>query len=315
MQFRPFRNTDPPRLAKLWSSQPPQRGLAQNVTPRVMETYVFAKPYFNRHDLVIAEDGDRLLGFVHVGFGPNEARDELCKEMGTICMLMVAPDCDFAQVATELVKRGEERLKDSGTKIFYAGSIPPLNPFYMGLYGGSELPGVLLSDHRLVELYNRFGYSEIDRTVILQRKLGQFRMPIDRRLIQLKRKMKVELDAVPKPDDWWDACASPPHEPTRFEIRPKAGGDVLGSVRFWVIEPFSRTWGRTTVGLTRLLVAEEHRGRGLATYLNVEALRHLQLNGVELVEAQTMLHNTAALDVYAKLGFKEVDQGVVFRKD
>lgn len=315
MQFRPFRNSDPPLLAKLWSSQPPQRGLAQNVTPRILETYVFSKPYFDRSDFIVAEDDGNVAGFVHVGFGPNEQRDAVCHEMGAICMLMVDTERNFADVAAQLLEHGERRLAEVGSKLVYAGSIAPINPFYLGLYGGSELPGVLLSDHRLIDLYNRSGFKEIDRTVILQRELGKFRMPIDRRLIQLKRKMIVELDTTPRTSDWWDACASPPHEPTQFEILPKTGGAHCGSVRFWVIEPFSQTWGRLTVGLTQLEIDEEYRGRGLATYLNVEALRHLQLNGVELVEAQTMLHNTAALDLYRRLGFKEVDQGVVFRKD
>lgn len=315
MQFRPFRNSDPPRIARLWSAQPPQRGLAQHVTARVLETYVFAKPYFNREDFIIAEDGDELVGFAHVGFGPNDARDDVATEMGAICMLMVDPTRDFAKNAAELLAKAELRLKQRGAKLLYGGSIPPLNPYYLGLYGGSELPGVLLSDHRLVELYNRSGYREIDRTVILQRELGEFRPPIDRRMVQLKRSMVVEVDAVPNQGDWWDACVSPPHEPTRFEILPKNGGSPCGSVRFWVIEPFSNTWGRLSVGLTKLYIEEEQRGRGLATYLNSEALRHLQLNGVQLVEAQTMLHNKAALDLYARLGFDEVDQGVVFRKE
>lgn len=315
MQFRPFRNSDPPALAALWCSQPPQRGLARDVTPRILETYVFSKPYFERNDLIVAEADGKLVGYVHVGFGPNEWRDAICHEMGAICMLMVDPKCNFVEVAAELLEHGEQRLAQVGAKLIYAGAIAPINPFYLGLYGGSELPGVLLSDHRMIDLYNRSGYKEIDRSVILQRELGDFRMPIDRRLVQLKRKMIVELDTMPRTDDWWDACASPPHEPTRFEILPKSGGQHCGSVRFWVIEPFSQTWGRLTVGLTRLEIDEEYRGRGLATYLNVEALRHLQLNGVELVEAQTMLHNKAALDLYGRLGFKEIDQGVVFRKE
>ena len=61
----------------------------------MLEAYVFSKPYFDRHDLIIAEHGDDLLGFVHVGFGPNEQRDNLCREMGTTCMVMVVEDKSF----------------------------------------------------------------------------------------------------------------------------------------------------------------------------------------------------------------------------
>jgi ribosomal protein S18 acetylase RimI-like enzyme len=38
------------------------------------------------------------------------------------------------------------------------------------------------------------------------------------------------------------------------------------------------------------------------------------MQGVSLVEAQTMTHNTAARELYKKLGFTEVDQGAVYRK-
>jgi ribosomal protein S18 acetylase RimI-like enzyme len=53
---------------------------------------------------------------------------------------------------------------------------------------------------------------------------------------------------------------------------------------------------------------------GLATFLNVEAIRYLQTSGMGLVEAQTMQQNTAARGLYEKLGFKQVDQGIVLRK-
>ena len=53
---------------------------------------------------------------------------------------------------------------------------------------------------------------------------------------------------------------------------------------------------------------------GLATFLNVEAIRYLQTSGMGLVEVQTMQQNTAARGLYEKLGFEQVDQGIVLRK-
>ncbi len=37
--------------------------------------------------------------------------------------------------------------------------------------------------------------------------------------------------------------------------------------------------------------------------------------GVLLVEAQTMQNNAPALTLYQKLGFRKVDEGIVYRKD
>ena len=40
-----------------------------------------------------------------------------------------------------------------------------------------------------------------------------------------------------------------------------------------------------------------------------------QRQGFTGLDAQTMDHNAAALALYRKLGFEQVDQGVVFRKE
>jgi len=53
----------------------------------------------------------------------------------------------------------------------------------------------------------------------------------------------------------------------------------------------------------------------VATYLVGETLRQLHEQSFVLVEAQTMETNTSAIALYRKLGFKQVDSGVVFRKE
>ena len=70
-----------------------------------------------------------------------------------------------------------------------------------------------------------------------------------------------------------------------------------------------------SAGLIDLEVNPEYRRQGLATFLLGEAFRHLQCCGISLVEAQTMQNNEPAKGLYKKLGFQEIDQGVVFRKD
>ena len=50
--------------------------------------------------------------------------------------------------------------------MLYGGAVWPLDPFYLGLYGGSGLPGVLDSDTVARELYRLHGYDPIDRTLL-----------------------------------------------------------------------------------------------------------------------------------------------------
>jgi len=62
-------------------------------------------------------------------------------------------------------------------------------------------------------------------------------------------------------------------------------------------------------------VDEAHRRKGLSIFLLGEAFRQFIREGIMLVEAQAMQHNAAALGMYHKLGFRQVGQGSVFRKD
>jgi ribosomal protein S18 acetylase RimI-like enzyme len=70
-----------------------------------------------------------------------------------------------------------------------------------------------------------------------------------------------------------------------------------------------------TIGLVELEVQSERRRQGLATYLLGEAFRALHHQGIARIQVQTMGRNTAARALYAKLGFRQTDEGAVFRKE
>ena len=305
LRFRTFLNCDPPAIAALWCNQPSRRGIARRVTTGLLEQLVISKLYFDPEGLIVAVDESGLVGFVHAGFGPNE---------DFTCMLMVAPHVDRQAVAGELLSRSEDYLRGRGSKVLYAGAIYPLNPFYLGLYGGSELPGVLESDTEALEVYSRAGYEEIDRCVVLQRELQGFRPMVDRRQLKLKREYRIQVDSSALAANWWDACSNGCIERTRFDIRPADGGPRCGGLSYWSVEPLGSSWGIHLAGLSQVEVVRGMRELGLATYLNGEVLRQLQLAGARVVEAQTMKDNTMALGLYRKLGFQQVDHGLVMRK-
>ena len=84
---------------------------------------------------------------------------------------------------------------------------------------------------------------------------------------------------------------------------------------FWNIEPLATTWGFHTVGLVDLHVEPADRHQGLATYLLGEAFRYLRGKSVAVVEAQVRETNDLARKLFGKLGFREVDQSAVYRKE
>jgi len=315
IRYRSFRNQDSPALADIWRRHPPLRGLAQPMSTAIIEAFVFAKPYFDRHGLIVAEAEDRPVGFAHAGFGPNDDGSGVSTELGVTCMVMVAPHVDREPIAAELLARSEDYLRKAGARVLYAGGIRPLCPFYLGLYGGSELPGVLASDTAAQELYRANGYQEIDRCVVLHLGLAGFRPVVDRQQMQVRRRYNIEAVFDPPTTNWWDACTIGQTECTRFDLTSLGGGPPAGMAVFWDMEPIASSWGVHAAGLYQLEVEESARRQGLATHLVGEALRQLHSHGVTLIEVQAMQHFSAAIGLYKKLGFQEVDQGVVFRKE
>jgi ribosomal protein S18 acetylase RimI-like enzyme len=314
-QLRPFRNADPPRIAEIWRSQPAQRGLMQPITAGLLEQFVFSKPYFEPEGLVVALHDDMVVGFVHAGFGANDDESGTSTDLGTTYQLMLHADHRNDALADELLARGEAYLRSRGTKVIYAGGIRPLNAFYLGLYGGSELPGVLANDPVLNAAALRNGYREVDRVHILQLDLSKFRPPISRTQRQLRREVSNSEIYSPVAKSRWDAYTMGSFERLRFALSVGPNDQPLAEVDFWDIEPLSTRWNVATAGMFDLRVADERRRQGLATFLLVEAFERLKGRGIVHVEAQTMQHNAPALALYAKLGFAKVDEGSVYRKD
>ncbi|HEX3600590.1 MAG TPA: GNAT family N-acetyltransferase [Lacipirellulaceae bacterium] len=313
--FRTFRNTDPPAIAQIWREQPQQRGLAQPITPGILEQFVFSKPYFDPAGLIVATLDGKPVGFAHAGFGPNDEHTALSTEIGTTYKLMLRAEHRRVELATQLLAQSESYLRGRGAKVIYAGGIRPLNAFYLGLYGGSELPGILASDQTFNDACRESGYREIDRVVVLLLELSTFRAPIARNLRQLRREVTFHETQAPRARDWWECCTTGAFERMRFHLARPGSAEPAADVWFWDVEPLSSSWGAPAAGMFDLNVSDSQRRRGLATFLLGEAFERLRTRGVLLVEAQTMQHNAPALALYQKLGFKKVDEGIVYRKD
>ncbi len=110
IEYRPFRNLDPPALCEIWRNHPPVRALFQPMTPVVLEDTVLSKPFFDREGLIVATDDQRPVGFVHAGFGPNAAGTALDPPIGATCMLMVSHHDQRTDIAEQLLRHSEAYL-------------------------------------------------------------------------------------------------------------------------------------------------------------------------------------------------------------
>lgn len=313
--FRSFQNSDPPRLAEIWRTRSGLRGYAQPMTASMFDRYVLSKPYFDQHGLVVAMEQERAVGFAHAGFGPTDDGTTLSTDIGASILAVVVPHDDDAAIAAELIARCEAYLRDRGAKVLYGGGIRPLNAFYVGLYGGSELPGILDSDTQHQQFFKAAGYREIDRTVVLHCELASFRPIVDRQQMQLRRRARVECTCDPPLPSWWDACTLGDFTRLQYKLFLSGGDEPVAVGTLVDMETFSHTWGARTAGLVDIWVAESHRRQGIGLSFVGEIMRQAAEQGYGLIEVQTMQHNPGGLALYRKLGFQQIDGGAVFRKE
>ena len=103
IEYRPFLNSDPPELIRIWQSRPDHRGMMQPMSVTLLEMFVLSKPYFDRQGLIIAVEEGRPIGFAHAGFGPNRTNDALSHDIGVICMLVAQPHPDETEIEGVLI--------------------------------------------------------------------------------------------------------------------------------------------------------------------------------------------------------------------
>lgn len=316
-QYRTFLNTDPPLIVDIWRRQKPFRGQVSAVTRSNLDHHVFSKPYFDAQGLILAiKSGaeSQPLGFVHAGFAANEDLSDLDTSVGVISQLKVVPGEHEQAVGHELLTRACDYLKSAGASVVHGGTHFPYSPFYMGLYGGSQVPGIVAEDELTLELMQRFGFAEQDRIVILERRLAGFRTIVDREQMALRRQYQINAVADPLEKSWWESCTLGMSERDRFSVYHKANQAVCGSVSYWDMQPLATHWGVVARGMYGLSVPEDLRRSGIATFLVGESLRHLMQQGTGLVEAQCRESDRAAIGVFKKLGFEQISHGLLMSK-
>jgi GNAT superfamily N-acetyltransferase len=284
------------------------------MTLTLLEECVFGKPYFDRHGFLVAKEGSRLVGFAHAGFGATPDGSGWSTEVGAINLVLTAEHEQRESIARGLLEHGESYLTSHGARTLWAGCVQPAHGFYLGLYGGSESPGVLESDAASLALFRSAGYAEVEQHAILQRRLAGFRPLVDRQQLQLRRQYHVESEADPPCASWWEAWTIGQFDRARHRLFQRQAGEACGSVMTWCRErPFGSS-GASPMSLVGLQIQAELQGQGLGAFLVGEALRCALGNGVSLAEVQIVENNPSALALFRKLGFQQVDRGWVLRK-
>ena len=313
IEFRCFRNDDPPRLADVWRAADLGRSAMQPMTSSLLEACVFSKPYFDREGLFVALDGGRAVGFAHAAFGPNQDRSAIDTRTGTTLLVAVVAHDEQAAISATLLTHCENFLCRRGAEVLLGGGSPETHGFYLGLYGGCDLPGILDSSPAMQEVFRRAGYVEAERMAVLRRPLLGFRPPVNRLQLAIKRSTELRVIDEPTRRTWWEAATTTGISLRRYELINNAG-ELLGSVSFWDMQPLAATWGIVAAGLLHVDIAGSKRRQGLAHYLVAEAIHDLGEEGVAIVETHVAVSNPAAKKLFDKLGFETTELGTIFKR-
>ena len=304
-EYRPFLNTDSPAIADIWRRQRPLRAVAESLSRTTLDSFVFAKPYFDRLGLILAFEDKRPVGFVHAGFGPNADLTDLDYAVGIVSALRVVDGESNPQISHELLTRAGDYLRDKGARTIHFGSRYPHAPFYLGLYGGSQVGGVIDDDVSTKNALAAFGFREQQKIATFSRTLAGFRTAVDREQMSIRRRFQISAIADPLETSWWESCTLGLAERDCFQAHPRNGYEVAGSVKFWDIQPLATKWGVSARGIHELEVDREHEGTGLKLFLLGESLRYLMQQGVGLAEVQCPLSDQSTIECLQKLGFEQ----------
>ncbi|MGQ0633764.1 MAG: GNAT family N-acetyltransferase [Planctomycetaceae bacterium] len=313
IEYRPFHNTDPPKLTELWNFGRLGAGAVQDLSNDMFDALVLSEPYFDRQGLIVAAEGAEAVGFVHAGFAANAHGSGLGREAGVICALMVRIDRRRQGIGRELVRRADAYLRERGARTIHAGESAGRDPFYLGLYGSAEAAGFLDSDPAAAPFFTAVGYVPAERWLVFRRDLSRGKDLFDVRAIQVKRAMKFGVFDKPPGATWWWMTRYGRFDSLTFVLLPNDGGTPPARMTCWNMELHALTRGQRTVGISSIFTEEAARRKGYAKVLMCEVLRRLREDGVTHVEAVAADKNAAAEALLKSAGFEQADAGVVYR--
>jgi len=295
----------------------PSSGCVRPVRVHEFDSHALGTVLFDADGLIVAERDGRIVGFVHAGFGPDlpvESNQpfQVCHDIGSISMLCVDPQLDDPQLHASLIEAAERYLRSRGAKVLYAGGLFPLNPFYWGIYGGSEGAGVLAGHVAFHLVVRSSGYEPASTTVLLEADLA-VPEPRDPRAALIRRQTQFEVLDDALPPHWWQNLALGEFELMTARLLMKDDGTLVARAQAWDMGWFGREDGRTRIGLINLEVPPQHRRKGYGRFLVSEIFRRARANMIAAVAVATASSNQPALSFYASLGFQQIDESTLYR--
>ena len=314
ISYRPFLNSDVPHIVAIWKNRGHDPALTREISADLFDRLVLSKLYFDRHGLIMALERDAIVGFVHAGFGPNADESQLDNSRGVVSLLLTRADCNDAQIADGLLKQAENYLAARGAQSIAGIGVGALCPFYLGLYGGCDLPGVFDSDQERTEFFKRNGYRPQDRIACYRKEITAFRPSLNRLTIRLRRSQQIEFVSDPAARSWWDACTQGCLPQLLAVTRSLGAKETFAKALFWDMQTLTGPAAERTMGLSRIEISDPTAPPGTAEYLLEECFHYLQQQGIQHVLGQCAEEDRACAKILEGTGMQRYDTGTLWSK-
>ncbi len=326
MRFEPYRPALLPPLVAFWNRAFAARRNFFPVTEEIFRARVTEKrtglEAFDPEGFVVALQGDRPAGFIHVGVRP----EALCRTLdpewpggtqGYVAFLWVDLARRGRGVGAELWHRGLARLAGTRQVVidgqcvnpFYGNSEGPFAPFW----GTPEGPAVEQTDGTTQRFLARKGYAPRFRGLQLALDLAEARVPARQEALAEAGGLGYEAAVLhgEYPEVGRPAGERRRVDPSRdYEcavVRRK--GRTAGMVCVYPLrEARPGLWG-----VYEAKVADEDRGKGLGRILLALAIDRLRDREAAALEALTLPElSTAARQLYLEVGFKPATEWAIY---
>ncbi len=314
LSYRTFQNADPPRILRLWVESGLGRGAIRGQSTEPFEISNYAQPYFDPHGLILACDGERVVGMAHGGFGTQADQSGIDRSTGVLCAVLVHPEYRRQGVGRELVRRTEAYLAAGGSRTLVAGPSYMNDPFYFGLYGGSRPSGFFESDPLAGPFLQAVGYDAVERHGIFIRDMSSGKDPTSGKLVINRRQTVLEVSEKPQRPTWWWFTRFGRLDCLQYQLKFKKSLETIAVLTAIGLDQYIPVWNQRAIGLVDLVVTPKYRGQGFGMTLLVETIRHLRQDLVGCAEVHSPETNESAMRAVLGAGFERVDTGIVYRR-
>ena len=307
-------NGDIPSIIAIWKNHGPDPALAKEISADLFDRLVLSKLYFDRRGLIMAVDDGQIVGFVHAGFGPNEDETELDTTRGVVSLLLTHADRSDSNIADGLLNQAEAYLVDRGAQTIAAIGLGELCPFYLGLYGSCDLPGIFDSDTNRTNFFKRHNYRPNAQILCFRKEIAEYRPTTNRTNIRLRRSLNIEFVSDPSARSWWDACTQGCLPQLSATVRSVGAREIFAKALFWDMQTLTGPESRRSMGLSRLDVTDPAAPPGTGSYLLEESFKQLQQQGIQYVLAQCDKQDSDRRMLLESAGMEHYDTGSLWSK-